>query len=129
MTPQELLELISSYCLKKKAGTVDLREFLSKARPSGTAQEIEGTLRQLEKERFCILSPAVGPIRMVTLPDFPLRALADLYKTLSVEASRPFPKDETLPVPIPSSDIEPVDVKKDFSAFLSKKDKAERKRQ
>jgi hypothetical protein len=124
MAPQELLELIGSFALKKKAGTVDLREFLGDARPAGSEREIEEALRQLERDRSCILSPAVGPIRMVTLPGFPILALMEEYKTLSVDPSHPFPTDETLTVPIPPADIQPVDVKKDFSSFISGRDKS-----
>jgi hypothetical protein len=124
MAPEELRDLVVSFCLKKKAGTIDLREFIASARPGAADTEIDGALRELEKKRRVILSPAVGPIRAVTLPDFPIVALAEEYRLLSVDPVRPFPKDDSLPAQLDPTDIAAVDVKKDFASFLAGKDAA-----
>jgi hypothetical protein len=59
-----------------------------------------------------------GKPRTVSVPDYPLLALTEEYRRLSMDASRPFPKDISLGVVIPAEQLISADVKGQLGALL-----------
>jgi hypothetical protein len=59
-----------------------------------------------------------GKPRQVSLSDFHVTALVDVYRQLSMDAIRPFPKEDTAPVPVPAGQLIKADVKSQLGALL-----------
>jgi hypothetical protein len=121
MVPQELLDALHSYSIKNKSDKVDIRQFVSATRPKMGEAELEAALRELAAKGECVALPADGAVKVVSFPNYHLFLLEDEYKTLSVEASRPFPREDTFPAKIPPSEILTIDVKNEFSSLLAGK--------
>jgi hypothetical protein len=121
MLAQDLLPLLRGFALKTKSPSVDLRQFHASL-PKGQAQqaELETAVNELAASGAVEIASGAGGARFVTLPDFPLVALADEYRQLTVEPTRPFPRVETLPVPLPQTSITNADVKAQLGILMEK---------
>jgi hypothetical protein len=119
MLAQELLVLLRSFALRNRSATVDLHQFLA-AMPKGQAQpaEVDAAVAELAGKSALTVSTESGKPRSVSLPDFHVLALVDTYRQLSMDASRPFPKEETAPVPVPAGQLIRADVKSQLGALL-----------
>jgi hypothetical protein len=118
MGSHELLEAIHAFALKIKSPTMELKQFIA-ASPHANNIEIEEGLRELAKAGRCVLMPLVGPIRTVSLPDYYLILLEEELESVSMDPSKPYPREEILRVPIPPSQMVAVDIKTDFAQFLA----------
>ncbi len=119
MDADELFQSLKAFSLKSKSATIDLRQFAASMRPKAGEIEVETALRQLEEQGRCGIAPDKGPAQSVTITDYFLMLLEDEYRSLTVEAAKPFPQEASLPIPIPPSRIVSVDMKSDFATFLS----------
>lgn len=119
MLAQELLVLLRTFAVRNRSATIDLRQFLA-AMPKGQAQpaEVDAGVVELAEKSALVVSTEAGRPRMVSLPDFHVIALVDLYRQLSMDAVRPFPKEETAPVPVPAGELIRADVKSQLGALL-----------
>ncbi len=119
MRGPELLPLLRTFALKARSATVDLRQFAATLQ-KGQAQpgEVETAAAELAGPSLTIMSTEEGKPRIVALPDFPRMALVDAYKQIFMEPTRPFPRVDTLPAPIPASDIVAADVKAQLGALM-----------
>jgi hypothetical protein len=117
MLAKDLLPLLQGFALRAKSATIDLRQFAASL-PKGQVQpgEVEAAFAELPD--FTVVSMDANKPRIVTLPDFPGLALAEEYRRISVEPLRPFPREETVPVPFTSSSLIAADVKAQLGALL-----------
>ena len=118
MGSQEILEAIHAFALKLRSPTIELKQFTASS-PHADEGEIEEDLRELEKAGRCVLMPPGGPIKTISLPDYYLILLEEELGAVSVDPSKPFPREETLRAPIPPSQMIAVDIKTDFAQFLA----------
>jgi len=119
MRGQELLPLLQTYALKAGSATVDLRQFAAtlqkgQARPG----EVETAAAELAGPSLTILTTEAGNPRLVALSDFPRMALVHAYKQIFMDPTRPFPREDTLPAPIPAADLLAADVKAQLGTLL-----------
>jgi hypothetical protein len=119
MVPQELLQALHAFSIKNKSHTVEFRQFISSSPSLAGDAEIEGGLRELAAAGRCALIPPEGPIKVISIADYFLILLEAEVAALSVDSSKPFPKEETLSASIPPSKIVAVDIKTDFAQFLA----------
>jgi hypothetical protein len=120
MLSQELLPLLHSFAVRNKNATIDLRQFLATPQAVKLAPaDVEAAVSELAKQGACVVSGEMGKSLKITLPDFPLVALSEEYRQITVEAWKPFPKEDTLPIPIPAQEIMNVDVKSQFSTLVA----------
>jgi len=119
MLAQDLLVLLRAFALKIKSPSVDLRQFYASL-PKGQVQavELETAVNELAASEAIQVAPGSGGSRFITLPDFPLVALTEEYRQLTVEPSRPFPRAETLPAPIPAASMANADVKSQLGILI-----------
>jgi hypothetical protein len=117
MLATDLLPLLQAFALRTKSATVDLRHFAASL-SKGQAQpgEIDAAIAELPD--LTVVSMEAGKPRIVSLPDFPGLALMEEYRRLSVEPSRPFPREETAPAPFPAASLITADVKGQLGALL-----------
>ncbi len=117
MLAKDLLPLLQAFAVRTKSATIDLRHFATTL-PKGQVQpgEIEAAIASLPD--LTVVSVESGKPRIVSLPDFPGLALAEEYRHISVEPSRPFPREETAPAPIPAASLISADVKGQLGALL-----------
>ena len=89
MLAQDLLALLRAFALKTKSPSVDLRQFYASL-PKGQVQpaELETAVNELVASESISVAPGSGASRFITLPDFPLVALAEEYRQLTVEPTR-----------------------------------------
>ncbi len=119
MVPQELLQALHAFSIKNRSHTLELRQFISSSPSLAGDAEIEAGLRELAASGGCALIPPQGPIKAISIPDYYLILLEAEIASVSVDSSKPFPKEETLSAVIPPSKIVAVDIKTDFAQFLS----------
>jgi hypothetical protein len=119
MFAQDLLPMLRAFALRTKSATVDLRQFCASL-PKGRAQpeEVEAAAGELVAKGILASDSSGMKPRVVTFPDFHDIALVEEYRQLTIEPVRPFPKEETAPVPVPSASIIPADVKSQLGALL-----------
>jgi hypothetical protein len=119
MLAQDLLTLLRAFAVRTGSATVDLLQFIA-SQPKGQGQpaEIEAAVAELAKTEGLIVSSEAGTPRVVSLPDFHLVALIDEYRQLTVDAARPFPRQETGPASIPAAQLIAADVKAQMGALL-----------
>ena len=117
MLAKDLLPLLQAFAVRTRSATIDLRHFTASL-SKGQAQpgEIEAAITEMPD--LTVVSMEAGKPRMVSLPDFPGLALAEVYRHLSVEPTRPFPREETAPAPFPASSLITADVKSQLGALL-----------
>jgi hypothetical protein len=119
MLAQELLVLLRTFALRNRSAMVDLKQFLA-ALPKGQAQpaEVSAAVAELEEKSALVVTTEDGRPRFVSLADFHVVALVDAYRQLSMDAGRPYPKEETAPVPVPADQLIRADVKSQLGALL-----------
>ncbi|MGD0727590.1 MAG: hypothetical protein ABSB63_18730 [Spirochaetia bacterium] len=119
MLAQELLVLLRTFALQNRSATVDLHQFLA-AMPKGQVQpaEVDAAVAELAEKSALVVSTEGGKPRQVSLSDFHVTALVDVYRQLSMDAIRPFPKEDTAPVPVPAGQLIKADVKSQLGALL-----------
>jgi hypothetical protein len=119
MRGQELLPLLQTFALKAGSATVDLRQFEATLQ-KGQAQpdEVAAAAAELAGPLLTIVSTEAGKPRLVALPEFPRMALVHAYKQIFMEPTRPFPRQDTLPAPIPASDLVEADVKAQLGSLM-----------
>ncbi|HVO39315.1 MAG TPA: hypothetical protein VMV03_09840 [Spirochaetia bacterium] len=126
LEPQDLLELLHSYALRSRSADVDLRAFLGSLPVGrGTMDDIRSALRRLSETGELTLYETDGEPATVFLPGFPLIALVERYRKLGIDASLPFPTEETAPIALTAGDITPVDVKSQLGPLFQEKAAAE----
>ncbi len=119
MQAQELLQLLHAYAVRSKSADVDLRAFIASLLPgqADTGDIVTGVQELSERGKLTLSASPEGP-RTVSFPDFPLIALTERYRQLSVDASLPFPREETAPVPVPDAEVTAFDVKSQLDQLL-----------
>jgi hypothetical protein len=119
MLAQDLLTLLRAFAVRTRSATVDLLQFIA-TQPKGQGQpaEVEAAVTELGKTAGLVVSSEAGKPRIVSLPDFHLVVLIDEYRQLTVDATRPFPSQETAPAPIPAGQLIAADVKAQMGALL-----------
>jgi len=120
MLAQDLLSLLRAFALRTKSATVDIRQFIASL-PKGRAQpgEVEIAASELAARSAIVASAAEGGRpRIVSFPDFPVMALVEEYRQLTVDSARPFPKEDAAPVPVPAASLITADVKSQLGALL-----------
>jgi hypothetical protein len=119
MVLQELLQALHAFSVKNRSQTVELRQFMAFSPSLASDAELESALRKLAEAGRCALIPPQGPIKAVSISEYYLILLEAEIAAISVDPSKPFPKEETLAAVIPPLKIATVDVKTDFTQFLS----------
>jgi hypothetical protein len=119
MQSYDLLARLRTFALKSKSPTVDLASFLH-ALPQGTAdaKDVEAGVKELSFKGALALSADGGRLMTVTLPDYPVLALVEEYGRVNSDPTRPFPREDTLPVPIPAEELGAMDAKSHLGALL-----------
>jgi hypothetical protein len=120
MLAQDLLPLLRAYALRIRSASIDLHQFVA-AMPKGQAQvaEVEAAVAKLAADRDLVISTEEGGRpRMLSLSDYPVLALVEEYKKLTVDGAKPFPQEQTVPVPIPASQLITADVKAQLGALM-----------
>jgi hypothetical protein len=77
-------------------------------------------LVELEKEGTVSLRYADGSITSVYYPRYYTVLLRTIYERVEESPERPFPTEDSMPVPIPPDLVHPVDVKNDFVRWVSR---------
>jgi hypothetical protein len=119
MSAKDVLALMHAFAIKTRSGSVDLRQFVASL-PKGEAQpgDIEAAVTELAGTGALVVTAEGGKPRFAQLPDYPLVALVDLYRQLSVDPQRPFPRAETAPARIPAGELTAADVKGQLGVLL-----------
>jgi hypothetical protein len=113
MRSQDLFSLLRAYAVRTKSPVFDFREFLrSLPAAEGSRAEAEAALAELSGKGIVVSG------QDVVIPDFPVVALTEVYRQLSVDSWRPFPRLSTLDVPIAEADVVSIDMKSGFTALL-----------
>jgi hypothetical protein len=106
MTGDELLEQLQAYALSSRNPRIDVRSFFrTLPRDLLTFQNVEEQVRELGFKGALAMEQEEGKPLVVTLPDLPTIALIDEYRRIAQEPERPFPREETAPLPIPPGDV------------------------
>jgi hypothetical protein len=121
MLAKDVLSLLRAFAIRTRSESIDLRQF-NASLPKGEAPpgEVETAVAELAGNGALVASVEGGKTRFVRLPDFHLVALVDLYRTLSVDPTKPFPRAETAPAPIPAGELIAADVKGELGVLLEK---------
>jgi len=119
MSATDVLSLLNAFAVRTRSGSVDLRQFIASL-PKGDAlpADLEAAVTELAAAGALVVTAERGKPRFVTLPDYPLVALVDLYRQLSVDPLRPFPRVENAPTPIPAGQLIIADVKAQLGVLL-----------
>ncbi len=120
MQSYDLLARLRSFALRSKSPTVDISSFLHTLSPENAdPKEIEARVKELSFKGAFALSADGGKMFSVTFPDYPVMALIEEFRRISADPSLSFPREETLPVPIPAEDIVAMDAKAHLGALLA----------
>ena len=121
MLARDVLSLLRAFAIRTRSESIDLRQF-NASLPKGEAPpgEVETAVVELAGSGALVATAEGGKPRFVRLPDFHLVALVDLYRTLSVDPTKPFPRAETAPAPIPAGQLIAADVKGELGVLLDK---------
>jgi hypothetical protein len=119
MSAKEVLTLLQAFAVRTKSGSIDLRQFVASL-PRGEAvpADLDAALAELSATGEITVTAEAGKPRFAALSDYPLVALVDLYRQLSVEPMRPFPRPDTAPVRVPEGSLSPADVKAQLGILL-----------
>lgn len=113
MRSQDLFSLLRAYAVRAKRSVFDFREFLRSLPASeGSRAEAEAALAELSGKGIVVSG------QDIVIPDFPILALAEEYRQLTVDAWKPFPRLSSLAVPIAESDMISIEVKSGFVSLL-----------
>jgi hypothetical protein len=119
MLAHDLLSLLRTFAVKNKSATVDVRQFIdSLPKGQGEPSEVEAALLELGRKAVLSVTIGEGIPRSITLPDFALLLLVDEYHKISMDATRPFPKEATLGAAVPAEHLISADVKGQLGALL-----------
>jgi len=119
MLSQDLVPLLRTFAVRVGSATVDYRQFLASPQAAHLkAAEVAEALAALAAKGACAVVGEGEKVRSITLPDFHTVALVDHFRLVTMEAWRPFPREESPPAPIPVGEIVPVDVKGSFISLL-----------
>ncbi len=119
MRGQDLLPLLRTFALRTRSASVDLRQFAVTLQKGQAAPgDIENAAAELAGSSLTIVETEEAKPRIVSLTGFPLLALVEVYKQISVEPTRPFPREDTLPVPVPAETFIAADVKSQLGALM-----------
>jgi hypothetical protein len=119
MSPQELLTQLRAFAVRTKSETVDLRQFVaSLPKVQGQQEQIEAMALGLADKAGFVVNTEAGRPRVISFPDYHVMALVDEYRQLSVDASKPFPREDTAPAPLPAGQLIVADVKAQLGALL-----------
>ena len=77
-------------------------------------------LVELEKDGTVSLRYDEGQIASVSYPRYYSVVLRTVYERVEENPDRPFPTEDTLPLPVPPDLIQPVDVRNDFVRWVSR---------
>lgn len=119
MQSYDLLARLRSFALRSKSATVDLGSFL-RTLPAEAAnqKDIEAGVKELSFKGAFALTADSGRMYSVTFPDFPIMALAEEYRAINADPARSFPREDTVPVPIPPEDLVALEAKAHLGALL-----------
>jgi hypothetical protein len=119
MSPQELLSLLRASAVRTKSQTVDLRQFgASLPKVQGQQEQIEAMVLELAEKAGFVVSTEAGRPRVISFPDYHVMALIDEYRQLTVDANKSFPREDTVPAPLPAGQLIVADVKAQLGALL-----------
>jgi len=119
MEAGDLLARLRFFALRSKNSTVDFAGFVrSLAAEDQDLKEIEAEIRDLSFRGDVSITTAGSRLISVTLPDYPVIALAEEYRRIESDSALPFPRLETLPVPIPEADLVEIEAKGDLGKLL-----------
>lgn len=112
MSSEDLLGQLQAYALSTKNPTIDMNLFLrTLPQERLDAKTIESGVKELAFKGAFTLEAEDGRLLSVSLPDFPVLALVEEYRKLTQDPVRPFPREETAPIPIPADEILAMDAK------------------
>jgi hypothetical protein len=119
MSAKDILALLNAFAVRTRSGSVDLRQFMASLQ-KGEAQpgDVEEAVAELAGTGTLAVTAEGGKPRFVTLPDYHVLALVELYRQLSVDPLRPFPRAENAPAPIPDGQLIAADVKGQLGVLL-----------
>ncbi|MFW5880719.1 MAG: hypothetical protein ACOCU9_03730 [Spirochaetota bacterium] len=83
-------------------------------------------LVELEKEGTVSLRYDDGAIASVYYPRYYSVVLRTVYERVEENPDRPFPTEDSMPLPIPPDLVQPVDVKNDFVRWVSRAESSDR---
>jgi hypothetical protein len=119
MAAKDILALLNAFAVRTRSGSIDLRQFMASLQ-KGEAQpgEVEAAVTELAGTGALTVTEEGGKPRFATLPDYHVLALVELYRQLSVDPLRPFPRAENAPAPIPDGQLIAADVKGQLGVLL-----------
>ena len=113
MRPHDLFLLLRAYAVRKRSPVFDFREFVrSLPEGEGSRAEAETALSEISGKGIVVSG------NDIVISDFPIIALTEEYRLVSVEAWRPFPRLSTIGIPIPESEVVSIDMKAGFTTLL-----------
>ena len=113
MRSQDLFPLLRAYAVRTKSPVFDFREFLRSLPASqGSRADAEAALAELSGKGIVVSG------QDIVIPDFPVVALTEEYRQLTVDAWKPFPRLSSLEVPIAEADMISIDMKSGFTSLL-----------
>ncbi|HTO21519.1 MAG TPA: hypothetical protein VMQ10_03505 [Spirochaetia bacterium] len=119
MEAEDLLARLRAFALRSKSPTIDVNGFIrSLAGEDLPAREVEAGIRDLAFRGDISAVTDWGRLAAVTLPDFPVFALSEEYRRLQDDPSLPFPREETLAVPISPSELVAMEAKGQLGELL-----------
>ena len=118
MQAEDLLQRLRTFALRSKSQTIELPSFIrSLPADLADAKLIETGVRELSFRGEFSTSTDSGR-QTVTFPDFPVIALAEEYRRVESDSSLPFPREETVPVPLLEGELVSVEAKGHLGALL-----------
>ena len=112
MRTEDLLGQLQAFALSTKNPTIQLGQFLRSLPPEKLeAGEIESGVKELAYKGAFAMQAEEGRLLSISFPDLPVLALIDEYRRLVQDPTRPFPREETAPIPVPPSELVTMDAK------------------
>lgn len=119
MEADDLLDRLRSFALRSRSSTLEVSGFIrSLAGENLEPKDVEAGIRDLSFRGLISTTADRGRLTAVTLPDFPILALADQYRLVEADAALPFPREDTLSVPIPPADLVSMEAKGELGQLL-----------
>jgi hypothetical protein len=122
MGTEDLLGQLQAYALTKRNPTIELGQFLrTLPLEKQDLKQVESGVKELAFKGAFALQAEDGRLLSVSIPDLPLLALVEEYRRLVQDPARPFPREETAPIPVPPSELVTMDVKGQLGELFDEK--------
>jgi hypothetical protein len=118
MQAEDLLQRLRTFALRSKSPIIDISGFIrSLPQDQADPHSVETAVKELSFRGDLSVTSERGRLTVV-LPDFPVMALVEEYRRVETDPSLPFPREDTVPVPLLEGELAAVEAKGDLGKLL-----------